>query len=66
MVASWREPLLDVHGVAELAGVKVETVHQWRYRKRLPKPDVMLRRGPLWYETTILMWLHKTGRKRTR
>lgn len=61
-----REPVFDIAGVAELAGVKVETVHQWRWRKLLPPPDVSLRRGPLWYETTIRHWLEETGRVRAR
>lgn len=62
MATRVREPVFDIEDVAELAGVKVATVHQWRYRKRLPPPDVTVSGQPAWYESTIRRWLEETGR----
>ena len=49
-------PLLTSTEVADLLGVKVNTVTAWRSRHRMPEPDVTYGRTPLWREDTILAW----------
>lgn len=49
--------------VAALMGVKLRTVHQWRFRGVLPAPDFVVNQGPAWKTTTILKWAESTGRK---
>lgn len=61
------------HEVAELLGVRVETVHQWRFRSKvapetaraapLPDPEWGIVSGvPLWTRRQILAWAEETGR----
>lgn len=58
-----REALLSVDDVAEALGVKAATVAQWRYRGRLPHPDVELGGHPGWYASTVDAWARATGRR---
>lgn len=57
--------LVDVIGtreIAEMAGVQIGTVHQWRYNRRykeFPEPDWMLASGPVWKKYKIERWLKK-------
>lgn len=63
------DPLLDVKGVAELAGVKPSTIKVYQnrssYRRRhgtsreadLPEPDSRFSRVAVWHQSTILEWL---------
>ena len=48
--------------VADLMGVKLRTVHQWRFRGVLPAPDFTVNDGPAWKVTTIQKWAKSTGR----
>lgn len=49
--------------VAALMGVKLRTVHQWRFRGVLPSPDFIVNDGPAWKRLTILKWAEDTGRQ---
>lgn len=56
---------LDLVGAQEIAhrlGVAVATVHQWRYRSLLPKPDWRLAMGDVWRWESIEEWAKMTGR----
>lgn len=53
---------LGTHEVAEFLGVKPRTVSQWRSRRRLPEPDLVLNATNLWRRSTILRWAGDTGR----
>ena len=48
--------------VAELLGVKVQTVAMWQLRKVLPMPSRVISRIPLWSRSEILDWAAETGR----
>lgn len=49
--------------LAERAGVKPDTVNQWRMRYRdFPEPLVRLRAGPVYYWPDIQAWIKQTGR----
>lgn len=49
--------------VAEILGVKHETVHIWHHRKLLPERDFTVGGRPAWWlDATILPWAQETGR----
>lgn len=54
--------LLDTTAVAALLGVRPQTVHQTRWRQRMPEPDVTVSGHPAWRRGTIVAWAHRTGR----
>ena len=57
---------LDVVGPAEVAamiGVKKATVHQANARGRMPAPDLIVSRVPIWTRERIVAWAHDTGRR---
>lgn len=62
--ASALDPYLGAREVAELLNVRPRTVHQWRFRRRLPESDVVLHATNLWRRSTILRWAGDTGRLR--
>jgi uncharacterized protein YjcR len=50
---------IQVMGIAEIAdtlGMRPATVAQWYRRGKLPKPDAVLKMGPVWKEATIERW----------
>lgn len=54
--------LLGTREIADLLGVKLETVHMWRTRGVLPPPYTVVSDRPAWREETILGWAEETGR----
>ena len=42
--------------IAELTGLKVETLHSYLSRTTLPKPDKYMGRTPVWKTETIKQW----------
>jgi predicted DNA-binding transcriptional regulator AlpA len=48
--------------VAEMLGVKITTVYQWRHRKVSPEPDFIVNGLPAWDRATIEEWARETGR----
>jgi predicted site-specific integrase-resolvase len=43
--------------IAELTGVKESTLKVWKYRGKLPPPDLEpYSRAPLWKRETIVKW----------
>lgn len=48
--------LLDSRAVAALLGVRPGTISQYRRRRTLPAPDVVVGRSPAWYAATIEAW----------
>lgn len=54
--------LIDPRGVADLLGVQIKTVHQWRFREEFPEPDQYFGRTPVWRKAEVLKWAKKTGR----
>ena len=62
------QPVSDtVVGVAEIAahaGVKPDTVQQWRIRNLgFPPPERVLAMGPVWFLPVVEAWLEATGRR---
>ena len=59
-----------VVGVAEIAkhaGVKPDTVQQWRIRNLgFPAPLRVLAMGPVWKLSVIEAWLERTGRTKEK
>lgn len=53
---------LGEHEVAELLGVKRETVHQWRFRDLMPEADHTVNGKPAWDRSTIERWAKATDR----
>ncbi len=56
---------LDVSGVAERMGVKVDTVWKWRYRQVMPGEDGLVSGQPWWWPETLRVWAAQTGRTYT-
>jgi predicted DNA-binding transcriptional regulator AlpA len=48
---------VDMRQIAELAGVKVQTIRKYRCRGLLPEPDAVFGRTPIWLRTTVEAWL---------
>lgn len=48
--------------VAERLGVKVTTVHQWRFRGVIPQPTVVVSNTPIWAWAELEHWALETGR----
>lgn len=54
---------MKFYGIAELAeavGASPATVSQWFKRGKLPKPDAVLKMGPVWTGRTVAVWIKKT------
>jgi hypothetical protein len=54
-------------GAAEIAarlGVRPQTVHTWRHRKRMPEPRWTVSGQPAWDWSEIERWARRTGRLR--
>lgn len=54
--------LVGIGEIAELAGVKPDTVRAWRKRKVLPEPLQVVSGSPVWLLGDITRWLTETGR----
>jgi predicted DNA-binding transcriptional regulator AlpA len=57
-----RAELVGIPEVAELLGVKRETVDKWRRRGRLPEPGWVVGGSPVWEAGEIRAWAKTTGR----
>ena len=55
------DELLTYEDIAELTGISLNTLYQWKARGKLPEPDLLFR-GPLWYPNTIKEWWSSHGR----
>lgn len=44
--------------IAQLTGLKVETLYKYRKRNTLPEPDKYIGRTPVWKSETIKLWLN--------
>ena len=53
--------LIDSQGVADLIGVELETVYQYKARGKLPAP-AFDGRSPLWEQKTIEKWQRERRR----
>ena len=53
--------LLDSQAVADLIGVELETIYQYKTRGRMPEP-YFGGRSPLWDQKTIEKWQRKRRR----
>lgn len=57
------DDLLDSAALAALLGVERSTISQYRRRRTLPDPDVVVGRSPAWRRSTIEAWrLSRPGR----
>ena len=59
---SERGELIDTGEVAELFGVKVTTVHQWRRRGVMLGPARLFSGMPAWDRSAVLRWAVETKR----
>ena len=50
-----RMKLLDSQAVADLIGVELETIYQYKTRGRMPKPHIE-GRSPMWDQKTNERW----------
>jgi predicted DNA-binding transcriptional regulator AlpA len=50
--------------IAERLGVRPQTVHAWRHRKRMPAPRWTVSGQPAWDWSEIEEWARRTGRMR--
>ena len=48
--------LLTVDEVAQMLGVKRQTITAYKARRQMPEPDKVYGRTPLWKESTIMAW----------
>ncbi len=52
------DPLLDIRAMANLAGVKPNTMHRYKSEGRLPSPDdVDVPDRPRWRRSTFEVWM---------
>lgn len=58
--------VMDIEAVAKYCDVEISTVHQWRRRKRLPKPTSYVSGKPWWSRHTIAEFAAKHGYPKTR
>lgn len=49
--------------VAAMLNVKRNTVAQWRFRRLLPEPALVLSQIPIWKRSDIEEWAKLTGRE---
>jgi predicted DNA-binding transcriptional regulator AlpA len=49
---------LTTTDIANLAGLKIDTIYTYRKRDTLPKEDHMLGNKPLWKKETIQKWIN--------
>lgn len=57
--------VLNPRQLAEFADVQVNTVYQWRKRRKIngmPDPQAILGRTPVWRLSEIVPWLRATNR----
>ncbi len=54
--------LCDMNWIADLAMVRDRTVRQWRYRRILPEPVLVISRWPMWLKSDIRRFLEETDR----
>ena len=47
---------LTISEIAELTGLKVDTINKYRNRNTLPEPDNVIGRTPTWKRETIETW----------
>jgi len=50
--------------IAERLGVRAQTVHTWRQRRRMPEPRWTVSGQPAWDWSEIEDWAKRTGRLR--
>jgi len=48
--------------LAQMLGVQYATIRQQRYRGRLPKPDRVFGRSPVWRMGTLRQWAREAGK----
>lgn len=56
------DDLLGPGDVAELLGVKRDTVMKWVQRRRIPTADSTVDGKPAWRRSTVVRWAEETGR----
>lgn len=49
--------LLTTKDIAEVMGVKPQTIYTWLHRKQMPEPDIRLKRYTRWRYPTIKPFL---------
>ena len=47
---------LTISEIAEVTGLKVDTINKYRTRATLPEPDFVIGRTPVWKRETIESW----------
>ena len=52
-----KHELVGTAELAAMAGVKANTVNQWRKRGKLPEPVAVLAQGSVWTKSDIEAWL---------
>jgi excisionase family DNA binding protein len=51
--------LLTYSEIAELTGLKYDTIYRYRKQNTLPAPDLTIGRTPVWKRQTINEWISK-------
>lgn len=57
------DDLMGPDEVADLLQVTRNALAQWRCRRQLPAPDLVLSGLPIWHASTIVDWARRTGRE---
>lgn len=60
------DPLIGYKEMAELAGVRPNTLRRYRVEGRLPPPDVLLADRPRWRLSTFTAWMESRPGPGTR
>ena len=48
---------LTTTDIAQRAGLKIDTIYNYRSRNTLPEPDHLIGRTPVWKQETIDEWI---------
>jgi len=62
MISRSDDEYVDMQELAQMLGVQYATIRQQRYRGRLPKPDRVFGRSPVWRMGTLRQWAREAGK----
>ncbi|QDP60661.1 MAG: hypothetical protein Unbinned1469contig1000_40 [Prokaryotic dsDNA virus sp.] len=51
------ENVLGIKEIAQLTGLKEQTIRQYKSDGKLPDPDAVISGNPLWNKVSILDWV---------
>tara|TARA_R100000808_G_C2096907_1_gene115340 strand:- start:594 stop:800 length:207 start_codon:yes stop_codon:yes gene_type:complete len=53
--------ILGVAEIGKMVGHDRSTIIQWKHKGKLPEPDYVISKTPIWLKDTIVSWLLKNA-----